>query len=161
MAAGTVPTRVRSLKSQVELAIAVLRRGGIVIFPTDTVYGLGADPCNNSAVERLYEVKQRPRSLALPLLAAGVRQLAGVAQLSPAARFLGARFWPGALTLVVPRSISFPDYAATGGSTVAVRVPNHRVPRDLARGLGHPIVGTSANLSGRPSACTANSRRMA
>ncbi len=148
------------LKRQIEKAAEVLRKGGLVVFPTDTVYGLAADPCNRAAVERLYEIKQRPREKSLPLLASGVRQLKDVAELSPLARFLAAHFWPGGLTLILKRKVSFPEYVSGGGGTIAVRVPGHRVPAGVARLLGGPIVGTSANLSGRPSALTASAAAM-
>jgi len=149
-----------SLSQQIEKAAEVLHRGGLVVFPTDTVYGLAADPCNRAAVERLYEIKQRPRDKSLPLLASGVRQLKKIAELNPLARFLAARFWPGGLTLVLKRKISFPEYVSGGGGTIAVRVPHHRVPAGVARLLGGPVVGTSANLSGRPSALTASAATM-
>ena len=148
---GLVP----SLGEQIDEALRVLKWGGLVVFPTDTVYGLGADPRNPDAVARVYDVKRRSRDMALPLLASGVRQVATVAVMACAARLLARRYWPGALTLVLPRKPEFPGFVAGGGPTLAVRVPRHRVPVALARGLGVPIVGTSANISGRASPVTA------
>jgi len=143
------------IEEQVERGVAILRRGGIVAFPTDTVYGLGVSAYNEPAVKRLYRLKQRPEARPLPILVADMAQMAEVAGvLPPVARKLADSFLPGALTLVLPRSERVPD-VITGSKTVAVRIPAHPVAIALIRGLGSPIVGTSANLSGRPSALTA------
>ena len=143
------------IEEQVERGVAILRRGGVVAFPTDTVYGLGVSAHNEPAVKRLYRLKQRPEARPLPVLVADMVQMAEVAGiLPPVARKLADSFLPGALTLVLPRSARVPD-VITGGKTVAVRIPAHPVAIALIRGLGSPIVGTSANLSGRPSALTA------
>jgi L-threonylcarbamoyladenylate synthase len=93
--------------------------------------------------------------MALPLLASGVRQVSEIAVMTPLSRTIAKRFWPGALTLVVKRSSTFPDFVCAGKATIAVRVPAHNVPRALARALGVPVIGTSANLSGAPSARSA------
>jgi len=148
------------IKQQVERGISILRQGGIVAFPTDTIYGLGAcvDLC--PAVERVYKVKERPYNMALPLLLADTSQISEVAGYVPPVAWLLARnFLPGALTLVLLKSSSVPDIVTAGGVTVAVRVPAYPVPIALAEGLGTPIVGTSANLSGKPSSLTADEVR--
>jgi len=145
-----------STRQQVEQAISILKQGGIVAFPTDTVYGLGACISIPQAVERIYQVKKRPRSMALSLLLADKSQIGEVAEpVPPIAWLLADKFLPGALTMVLPRAKSVPDIVTGGGATVAVRIPAHPVPVALARGLGAPIVGTSANLSGKPSSLTA------
>ena len=144
------------IQSQIENGISVLRQGGIVAFPTDTVYGLGAGAGLPRAIERIYEVKERPRDMALPLLLADVSQVTGLAEsVPPVAWTLIHNFWPGALTLVLTKAASVADIIAGGGTTVAVRIPAHPVPVALAKGLGTPIVGTSANVSGQPSPLTA------
>lgn len=141
---------------QVDRAIGILKDGGIVAFPTDTVYGLGGDVFNIEVAERIYMVKQRPRHLPLPVLLADSIQTASVVESVPGiARFLMKHFWPGGLTLVLPKKTSLPDIITAGSSKVAVRVPDHVVPLSLIRGLGEPIVGTSANISDRPSPVTA------
>ena len=145
-----------SIQQQVEDGISILRQGGLVAFPTDTVYGLGASANLPQAVEKVYQVKQRPRDRALPLLLADISQISEVAYpVSQVAWRLAHAFLPGALTLVLPKSKSVPDIITAGGKTVAVRVPAHPIPVALARGLGTPIVGTSANISGQPSPLTA------
>jgi L-threonylcarbamoyladenylate synthase len=144
------------IQKQVGKGITVLKQGGIVAFPTDTVYGLGAAISIDHAVARVYMVKGRPRSMALPLLLADKSQIAEVAEpVPPVAWLLADKFWPGALAMVLFKSKSVPDIVTGGGRTVAIRIPAHPIPVALARGLGTPIVGTSANLSGQPSALTA------
>lgn len=143
-------------EQQIKLAIAVLKKGGIIAYPTDTVYGLGADPLNEFAVDKIYRVKKRPRSLALPLLLADKSDLLKVAGVVPGIAWkLAERFWPGGLTLVLKKSPWVPDAVSASGDTVAVRIPDHPVTIAIIQGLGSPIVGTSANLSGSPSPVTA------
>jgi L-threonylcarbamoyladenylate synthase len=144
------------LRKQVEKGIAILRQGGIVAYPTDTVYGLGASMMSRLAVERTYQVKQRPPDMALPLLVADFSQIEALTETVPnVARELVRRFLPGALTIVLPASPSVPEIITAGGETVAVRIPAHPVPIALIEGIGAPLVGTSANVSGRPSPLTA------
>lgn len=145
------------IQQQVEKGILILKQGGLVAFPTDTIYGLGAGANLSQAVERVYRVKGRPWSVALPLLLADTSQIGEVANYVPPIAWLLARnFLPGALTLVLFKSSSVPDSVTAGGTTVAVRVPAHPVPVALAQGLGTSIVGTSANLSGKPGSLTAD-----
>jgi L-threonylcarbamoyladenylate synthase len=149
-----------AIEKQIKLAVAILKKGGIVAFPTDTVYGLGADPLNEQAVDRIYKVKKRPHNLSLPLLLADKSDLLKVASVVPEIAWqLAERFLPGGLTLVLIKSPWVPRSVTAGGDTVAVRIPDHPVPIALIRGLGTPIVGTSANLSGKPSPVTAEEVR--
>lgn len=137
-------------------AIETLTQGGVVVYPTDTVYGVGCRIDDDAAVRRLFVLKGRPHTEALPVLLADVAQLDQYARdVPPAARRLVSRFWPGALTVVLRRSERVPSLVAGGGPTVALRVPNHPVPRALVRAVGVPIVGTSANTHGMPSPVTA------
>jgi len=132
-----------------------LQKGGVITFPTDTVYGLGADAFNSVAVERIYEIKNRPKYQQFPLLIADVKQLTILAEPIPEITWLLARrFWPGGLTLVLSKKDSVPAYLASG-PTIAVRVPNHPVCQALIQHLGNPLIGTSANISGQPAALTA------
>jgi len=144
------------VQKQVAQGIYILKEGGIVAFPTDTVYGLGAAVNLPQAVARVYQIKERPKNMPLPLLLADKSQISEVAEaVPPVARLLADKFLPGALTMVLLKSKSVPDTVTGGGRTVAIRIPAHPVPLALARGLGTPIIGTSANLSGQPSALTA------
>ena len=141
-------------------AMRVLRGGGVVAFPTDTVYGLGCDATNSIAVVRVFEVKRRPRHMPLPVLIADSGQLDRVARSIPdAAKLLAERFWPGGLTLVLPKHDIIPDILTARGDRVGVRVPDHPIPTFLARAIGAPLVGTSANFSGMPSCRSAEEVR--
>jgi L-threonylcarbamoyladenylate synthase len=155
--AGPVPLIVSS--ESLALAAAALREGGVVAVPTDTVYGLAADPSQPRAIERLFALKERPTEVALPVLVDGRQQLSAVCgPLGRAAEHLAGRFWPGPLTLVVPRRRSFT--ADLGGppsarQTVGVRWPDHPVAQALCRQLG-PLAVTSANRHGAPPATRAH-----
>lgn len=137
-------------------AVARLRDGELVAFPTDTVYGVGAIVWDAAAVARLYTAKLRALDKAIPVLLAAAADLALIARAAPpAALRLAERFWPGPLTLVVPALPSIPAEVTAGGDTVAVRVPDHPLARALIRAAGAPLATTSANLSGQPSPVTA------
>ena len=141
----------RSRLIELEEAVRSLNSGGVVVFPTDTLYGLGADVFSLAALQRIFSIKGRRADLALPVLVAGLDQVEAVAQpMSAQAQRLAERFWPGPLTLVMRRSPDLPGLVTGGADTVAVRMPGHPVPLELARRLGRPITGTSANLSGQP-----------
>lgn len=139
-------------------AVEVLKAGGLVAFPTDTVYGLAVLPWESDAVVRMYQVKQRPSDRPIPLLLSDASQLSRVARLLPRfkrqARQLVTRFWPGGLTLVLPKAEIVPD-VVSAGPTVAVRVPDLPLVRDIIRGAGGVLAVTSANLSGQPNPITA------
>jgi len=146
--------------SQVEEGIRIIRRGGVLAFPTDTVYGLGGGAFHEAAVRRVFEVKKRPFSMALPLLLSDGSQIHEVVESLPDYAWrLAGRFMPGGLTLVVRRSRIVSDLIAAGGETVAIRIPDHPVPVALIQGSGMPLVGTSANRSGSGSLLTAEAVR--
>ncbi len=137
-------------------AAAVIRRGGVVAFPTETVYGLGADGLNPEACARIFEIKGRPRFDPLILhesSAARARKL--FSRVPAAAEKLMKRYWPGPLTLVLPRAASVPDIVTAGLGTVAVRVPAGKHARALIRAAGRPVAAPSANRFGRLSPTTA------
>ncbi|MBI5935598.1 MAG: threonylcarbamoyl-AMP synthase [Chloroflexi bacterium] len=134
----------------IQRALEILRAGGLVAFPTDTVYGLGSLAFDQAAIESIYVAKDRPLEKAIPILIADVDQLDLVARDFPElALHLAARFWPGPLTLVVPKRADLPA-AVSATSTVGVRVPDNEAARTLLRAAG-PMAVTSANLSGRAS----------
>lgn len=135
-------------------ALQVLLSGGLVAFPTDTVYGVGAIAFDERAVESIYAAKARPVEKAIPVLIGDTGDLSRVAEEIPeAAARLIARYWPGPLTVLVPKKPVLPG-VISATSTVGVRVPDHEVARALLRTAG-PMAVTSANLSGQPSPVTA------
>jgi len=139
----------------IEQTAALLRQGELVAFPTDTLYGVGAVAFHGAAVQRLYQVKQRPLEKGIPVLLADIADLAKVASSIPgSARSLIERFWPGPLTLVVPKHPDLPPVISPNDG-VAVRIPDSHIGRALIRAAGGAVATSSANLSGRPPACTA------
>lgn len=142
--------------SIIELAAAVLRRGGLVALPTETVYGLAADATNAAAVARIFEAKQRPTTDPLIVHISDAEQVHGVAVDPPElASVLARAFWPGPLTMVLRRAPSIPPLVSAGLDTVAVRYPAHAVAQALIRALGAPLAAPSANLFSRPSPTSA------
>ena len=133
-------------------AVECLKSGGILAIPTDTVYGLGADPFNASAVQRLYTLKGRPDGKPIPLVLSSVDDVYRVAQNLPDYFFhLTKRFWPGGLTIIVEAKDLLPVLTA-GGNTVGVRIPNNPLLLKILQAFGGPAAITSANLSGEPPA---------
>jgi len=143
--------------NDVRKAAEILRGGGLVAFPTETVYGLGADATHDLAVARIYEAKGRPQFNPLIAHVAEVDAALALAEFPAAALALAARFWPGPLTLVLPRKAGCPVslLASAGLPSIALRVPQHSLALELIRETGRPIVAPSANPSGRISPTTA------
>ena len=129
-------------------AAGVLRAGGVVAFATDTLYGLAADPRSDEAVTKLFALKGRDAAAAIPLIASGFEQAAEAGQFGPREALLAHAFWPGPLSIVVDARPGISPLVLGGGTTVAVRVPAHRVALALAGAFGYCITATSANPSG-------------
>ena len=138
------------------VAADVLRGGGLVAFPTDTVYGIAVTLDAPGGIERLFAAKHRPPDRAIVLLLAEPEQADSIGIMTPAARVLAAAGWPGGLTLVLAqrRDVSLPPALTAGTSTIGVRIPNHPAPKALAAAVG-PLPTTSANRSGLPAGSTA------
>jgi L-threonylcarbamoyladenylate synthase len=141
----------RDLGPQLAPAVEAIRRGQVVAFPTDTLYGLAADPRDEGAVGAVLAVKGRGQDRTVALVASSLEQAERVVVLAGQARLLAARFWPGPLTLVVPARASVAPGAQSSGRA-GIRVPDHPVARALAEACGHPLTATSANRSGEPAA---------
>ena len=152
MPEGRPPLLSASDPSALREAAAAMLSGGIVGLPTETVYGIGVVP-RPEALAAVIAAKQRPEEKGIALLIDGLDQVDGLVEVAPPARRLAARYWPGALTLVLPlvRPELVPEAVTGGRDTVGLRIPDHAVPRALARELG-PIAVTSANRSGEPPA---------
>jgi len=142
-------------QAAIDAAVGALAVADIVGVPTDTVYGLAADPFRAGATDRLFVLKRRPRTVELPVLVADEAQALTLAVSVPgSARRLMARYWPGPLTLVLPRRVDLNADLGEDDETVGVRCPDHPVPRALCRAVG-PLATTSANRHGEPPATTA------
>ena len=135
-------------------ASRIVTGGGLVVYPTDTVYGLGCDPFNMEAVARLLKVKGE-RDKPLPILASDVESVRKIGFLSERARGIAARFWPGQLTLIVPKKPLLPNVVTCNLDSVGVRIPQHNVALRLISLSNGLLVGTSANKTGKKPPCTA------
>ena len=145
------------LDQQVNNGVSVLRAHGVLAFPTDTLYGLGADAFCDEAVDRVFSIKGRPVDAPVPILLATESDLIRVAtDIPPLVHVLAKEFWPGGLTLVLWRMPGVLLSVTGGGETVGVRVPAHPVPLELIKRFGSPITGTSANASGEAAPSTAD-----
>ncbi len=133
-------------------AAAVLKSGGLVVYPTETAYALGCDPASAKAVKRLFSVKRRDASKPLPMIAASAAMVGRFLKLDRYARALAAAYWPGSLTLVAPAAVRLAPGVASKKRELAVRVSPHPVAAALAKALGRPVVSTSANRSGKATA---------
>ncbi len=149
-------TRVVSVhEDTIRDAAALIRQGGLVAYPTDTVYGLGCDPFNADAVERLVKSKSRNKG-SLPVLVQSIYVARQFGTFSQLAIHLAEKFWPGPFTLVVPLKARLPTDATGDSKTIGLRIPNHAVAGKLIKSCDGAIIGTSANLSGKPSSKTAD-----
>lgn len=137
---------------QIDEALALLEQGGVLIFPTETSYGLGCDATNEEAVARVFAIKGRPDDKALPILLPSLQDAWTYVELNDKAKDLAGAHWPGALNIIAPATATSPvsERCAHEG-TQAVRVSSHEVASTLARRLDKPLVATSANLAGQPS----------
>ena len=131
-------------------AADIIRNGGLVAYPTDTVYGLGCDPFNDEAVKRLFKAKERAGG-ALPVLVDTLQRAMEIGSFDKVATRLARRYWPGPLTLVVPAKARLPPQVTGSSGTVGLRVPHRRETLDLIEQSGGALVGTSANIAGNPS----------
>ena len=138
------------MNKDLEQAIKVLKKGGIVIFPTDTAFGIGCRIDRQSSVERLFKIRRRPKLKATPVLFESIDQVLDyVLSIDPKALDLMRKHWPGALTIVLPAKLSkVPELVRGGGGNIGVRIPDHIDTLSLIRGVGVPILGPSANIHG-------------
>ncbi|NOY06170.1 MAG: threonylcarbamoyl-AMP synthase [Chlorobi bacterium] len=143
-------------RTSLHLASSAIRRGELVAFPTETVYGLGANAFNEDAIRAIFRVKGRPADNPLIVHVDSIGRARELMQVEPASfQELVSRFWPGPLTVVVPRHAAVPDVVTAGLDTVALRMPDHHLARELIAMAGVPLVAPSANVSGQPSPTSA------
>lgn len=135
-------------------AVTIVKSGGVVVIPTDTVYGIGCAFDNRDAIERIFALKRRDPAKSIAVLLSGIEQADQLAEFFPdAAKALAEKFWPGPLTLIVRKKAGLPDNLAAG-PTIGLRIPDHGLARELIRQSG-PLATTSVNLSGQPAAVSA------
>lgn len=142
-------TRKKVEASDIRTIAAVLSRDGVIVYPTDTFYGLGADCCSRPAVKRIFELKKRQALKALPVLVADVAAVRKIsAKIPPLFHALATEFWPGPLTMILKAADVLPAELVGPGKTIGIRLPAVRWLRVLIRQAGFPLVATSANISG-------------
>ena len=140
-------TVLKATKTNIMTAAQIVRRGGLVVYPTETVYGLGCDPLNVQAVKRVLDVKG-DRKKPLPVLAASIVDADKVAFVSPNGKKLAAKFWPGPLTIIFPKKPALPDVVTFGWDSVGLRIPDNDVALQLISLSGGLLIGSSANRTG-------------
>ncbi len=135
----------------IKRAVEIIREGGVVIYPTDTVYGVGCNAFDEHAVERVFEIKQR-EAKPMPVLCSSIEDVSKVGYMDEMLYKLALALWPGAVSIVIRKSPRLPSRVTAGLDKVAVRIPAHLVPLEIIRLAETPIVGTSANISNKPPA---------
>jgi L-threonylcarbamoyladenylate synthase len=138
----------KATPDNIHKAALAMKKSGLVIYPTDTVYGLGCDPFNVKAVEKVFKVKGERKSKPLPILASEMKAVERIAHMKKDAKKIAKKYWPGPLTLVVPKKPALPSIVTCNLESVGVRIPNHKVALQLITLCGGLIVGTSANKTG-------------
>lgn len=134
------------LDSMIEKAVQILKGGGVVVFPTDTVYGVGCRIDCKKAIRRIYQIKRRDYSVPFPILLGQKKDIFNWAKVSPKTKKLMDQFWPGALTLVLPTKLKVLPILKNKKGGASFRLPNHNLALNLIKKVGVPIVGTSANF---------------
>ena len=138
------------MNRNLDKAVRIVKSGGIIIFPTDTAYGIGCRVDDKKAIQRLFKIRKRPQDKAVPVLASSIEMLEEyVQEISPEVRSLMEKYWPGGLTLVLNcKKDKIPGLVRGGGSTIGIRIPAHQTVRELIKKVGVPILAPSANFSG-------------
>lgn len=144
----------KASEDNIRKAAELVKQGGLVIYPTDTVYGLGCDPFNKEAIQKVHSTKRRQQN-PLPILGDTIENLSKISKISDEALDIIRKIWPGPITFILPKK-DLPDLITAGLNTVGVRIPNNRISLRLIDLCGGLLVGTSANLSGERSPLTAN-----
>lgn len=145
----------KATEAAIQNAARIVEKGGVIVYPTDTVYGLGCNPFNEEAVKRVFKIKGE-RTKPLPILASSIEKIEKIAQITEKTLKLAEKFWPGPLTMVLPKKSLLPNIVSLDLDSVAVRVPNHQIALELISLSGGLLVGTSANKSGKKPPRTAS-----
>jgi L-threonylcarbamoyladenylate synthase len=145
----------KATENNLRKASNIVKNGGLIVYPTDTVYGLGCNPFDVQAVERIFETKGERKDKPLPILSSDIKCIQKITHLNETAMKIAEKFWPGALTLILPKKPSLPDIVTCGLGSVGVRIPNHPVALKLINLCDGLLVGTSANKTGHKPSKTA------
>jgi len=137
--------------SDLKKAGEIIKKGGLVAFPTETVYGIGANGLDGDAVKNIFKAKGRPSDNPLILHIADFEEAENIGEMNSTAKIIGEKFWPGPITIVVNKKQNVPDAVTAGLNTVAIRMPSHYIARQIIKYAGVPIAAPSANISGKPS----------
>lgn len=144
------PENLRGSLGAISEAVNTIRRGGVVIYPTDTVYGLGADATNEEAVRRIFSIKKRPAIKPVPLLVSDLEMVERLAFLNKNIEETLLAIWPGAVTVLLRKKFNLPESVTAGLKTIGLRIPDYKITHYLVVQCGCPITATSANISGQP-----------
>ena len=136
--------------------VEMLKRGKVIIYPTDTVYGIGVNALDSNAVSQIFQIKNRPLNQALPIAVSGFKMAQNFVNITKKTKRLMDWFWPGALTIILEKTSIIPEIVTGGKASVAVRAPNHPIPLTIVKMLNKPIITTSANIHGKKSPMTAD-----
>jgi len=145
----------QATKNAIQTAAQTVKKGGVIVYPTDTVYGLGCNPFDQEAVRRVFKIKGE-RTKPLPILASNIKEVEKIAQITEKTQKLAKKFWPGPLTMVLHKKPLLPEIVTCKLDSVAVRVPNHDTALELIRLSGGLLIGTSANKTGKQPPRTAS-----
>ncbi|HVZ67112.1 MAG TPA: L-threonylcarbamoyladenylate synthase [Patescibacteria group bacterium] len=137
------------MNKSINKSIKVVKNGGIIIFPTDTAFGIGCRVDSPSSISRLFKLRRRPKEKAVPILVSSIKMAEKYAEITPTARKLMEKYWPGGLTIVVKcREEKVPELARGGGKTIGLRMPKHETTLAIIRSVNNPLIGCSANFAG-------------
>lgn len=144
------PENLRESKEAIEEAIEVIRKGGVIVYPTDTLYGLGADATNEAAVRRVFKIKKRPETKPVPVIISDLEMAKKLAYFDKKIEKILFSIWPEAVTVLLEKKYTLPEIVTAGQRTIALRLPDYKIAHFLVVKAGVPIVATSANISGQP-----------
>jgi L-threonylcarbamoyladenylate synthase len=145
----------QATRNAIQTAAQTVKKGGVIVYPTDTVYGLGCNPFDQEAVRRIFRIKGE-RTKPLPILASNIKEVEKIAQITEKTKKLAKKFWPGPLTMVLLKKPLLPEIVTCKLDSVAIRVPNHAITLELTRLSGGLLIGTSANKTGEKPPQTAS-----
>jgi L-threonylcarbamoyladenylate synthase len=144
------PENLRESREAIEEAVGVIKRGGTIIYPTDTVYGLGCDATNGEAVKKVFKIKKRPEDKPVPILISDLEMVKQLAYFDKKTKKILLSIWPGPVTALLEKKSVLPELVSAGKQTIALRIPDYKITHYIVAKCGAPLVATSANITGQP-----------